>query len=217
MIQTNFHAVIFDLDGVLTDTAHFHFLAWQQLAESQGIAIDAAFNEQLKGVDRMGSLERILALSDKTYTQEEKWALAELKNQHYQQLIVHMSPADLLPGALDSLIALRKADVKLGIASVSKNALAVLDSLQIRHYFDVIVDAALIKNSKPDPEIFLSAAHQLKVSPALCLGVEDSIAGIAAIKAAGMVAIGIGFPAVLTQADRTIPDLQTLLNYVKLK
>lgn len=214
MNHPRYQAVIFDLDGVLTDTAHFHFMAWKLLAESQNIVIDAAFNEQLKGVDRMGSLERILALSQRDYSNEEKLALAESKNIHYQQLIAHMGPQDLLPGALAALTALRAGGLKLAIASVSKNALAVVDSLGIRSYFDVIVDAALIKHSKPDPEIFLTAASLLKIAPENCLGVEDSIAGITAIKASGMVAIGIGKPEVLTEADNVIPDLQTLMEYV---
>ncbi|TDK64419.1 beta-phosphoglucomutase [Sapientia aquatica] len=216
MKQQRYDAVIFDLDGVLTDTAHFHFLAWQQLAQSLGIDFDSAFNEQLKGVDRMGSLSRILDLSDKQFSHDDKLKLAELKNRHYQKLIAHMSPDDLLPGAIECLSSLRLAKIKLGLASVSKNALAVLESLEIRHYFDVVVDAALIKHSKPDPEIFLTAAKQLNVSASMCLGVEDSIAGISSIKSAGMTAIGIGSSSVLREADMTIPDLRTLLHYISL-
>lgn len=205
--MSRFKAVIFDLDGVITDTAHYHFLAWQRLAESEGVAFDDAFNEQLKGIDRMGSLELILARSGKTYTPAARWALAERKNLHYQQLIATMSAADLLPGAADALAAVRAAGLPVGLASVSKNAFTVLERLGIRASFDYVVDAATLANSKPHPEIFLVAAQQLGVAPANCLGVEDSVAGITSIKAAGMFALGIGKREVLTQADAVIDGL----------
>jgi beta-phosphoglucomutase len=205
--MSRFKAVIFDLDGVITDTAHYHYLAWKQLAESEGVAFDHAFNENLKGVDRMGSLELILAGSPKRYSLEQKLALADTKNRHYQQLIATMTAADLLPGAVEALAAVRAAGLKIGLASVSKNAFTVLERLGIRDRFDHVVDAAHIANSKPHPEIFLSAAHKLGVAPADCLGVEDAVAGVASIKAAGMYALGVGKPEVLTQADRVIPGL----------
>lgn len=207
MNKTRYKAVIFDLDGVLTDTAHYHFLAWQRLADSEGVPFDAAFNEHLKGVDRMGSLDLILAASAKHYSIEQKHALAEQKNVHYQQLIATMSPTDLLPGALDALHAVRAAGLKIGLASVSKNAFTVLDRLGITDRFDYIVDAALIARSKPDPEIFLTAAVKLNVAPSDCLGVEDSVAGIRSIKSAGMVALGIGKREVLVEADQVISGL----------
>ncbi|MFC5477656.1 beta-phosphoglucomutase [Massilia suwonensis] len=205
--MSGFKAVIFDLDGVITDTAHYHYLAWKALAESEGVHFDHAFNENLKGVDRMGSLNLILAGSPKSYTMEEKLALADRKNRQYVELIATMSAADLLPGALDALAAVRAAGLKIGLASVSKNAFTVLDRLGIRDRFDYVVDAALIANSKPHPEIFLNAAASLGVAPEDCLGVEDAVAGVASIKSAGMYALGIGSPEVLTQADRVIPSL----------
>jgi beta-phosphoglucomutase len=204
---SKFKAVIFDLDGVITDTAHYHYLAWKRLAESQGVAFDEAFNEQLKGIDRMGSLDLILAGAPRAYSPAEKLALADTKNRHYQQLIATMSSSDLLPGAVAALDAVRAAGLPVGLASVSKNAFAVLEMLGIRDRFDVVVDAALLANSKPHPEIFLTAARELGAAPADCLGVEDAVAGVASIKAAGMYALGIGDPAVLTQADRVIPGL----------
>jgi len=202
-----FKAVIFDLDGVITDTAHYHYLAWKALAESEGVHFDHAFNENLKGVDRMGSLNLILAGSSKTYSMEQKLALADRKNRQYVELIATMGPGDLLPGALDALAAVRAAGLKIGLASVSKNAFTVLDRLGIRDRFDYVVDAALIANSKPHPEIFLNAAAALGVAPADCLGVEDAVAGVASIKSAGMFALGVGSPEVLTQADRVIASL----------
>ena len=207
MSATRFKAVIFDLDGVITDTAHYHFLAWKRLADSQGVPFDAAFNENLKGIDRMGSLDLILASSTRQYTAAEKLALADEKNLHYQQLIETMSASNLLPGAAQALATVRAAGLKIGLASVSKNAFTVLERLGITGAFDYVVDAARIAKGKPDPEIFLKAASELGVAPADCLGVEDAVAGVAAIKAAGMYALGIGLPEVLTQADLVIPGL----------
>ena len=205
--MSRFQAVIFDLDGVITDTAHYHYLAWKRLAESEGVHFDAASNEHLKGVDRMGSLELILGAASGHYTAAHKLALADSKNRHYQELIATMSAKDLLPGAVEALAAVRAAGLKIGLASVSKNALTVLDMLGIRDRFDVIVDAALVTRSKPDPEIFLTAAAQLGVPPEECLGIEDAVAGVAAIKSAGMFALGVGNPRILAQADRVIPGL----------
>jgi beta-phosphoglucomutase len=207
MNQTRFKAVIFDLDGVITDTARFHYLAWKRLADSIGAPFDEAFNEQLKGVDRMGSLALILARAPRSFTDQEKLALADAKNRHYQELVATMSPDDLLPGALRALEEVRAAGLKIGLASVSKNAFTVLDRLGIRGRFDDVVDAATIANSKPHPEIFLTAASHLGVPPADCLGVEDAAAGVASIKDAGMRAVGVGDPQVLARADYVIPSL----------
>jgi len=206
-MSTRFKAVIFDLDGVITDTAHYHYLAWKRLADSVGAPFDEAFNEQLKGVDRMGSLELILARAPRTHTPEEKRTLADSKNTHYQELIATMTPGDLLPGALRALEEVRAAGLRIGLASVSRNAFTVLDRLGIRDRFDDVVDAATVVNGKPDPEIFLTAAAHLGVDPHDCLGVEDAVAGVASIKDAGMFAVGVGSPDVLHRADRVIPSM----------
>ena len=207
-IDTRFKAVIFDLDGVITDTAHYHYLAWKRTADSIGAPFDEAFNEQLKGVDRMGSLRLILARAPRSFSEDEQLALADAKNRHYQELIATMTPRDLLPGALAALEAVRAAGLRIGLASVSKNAFTVLDRLGIRDRFDDVVDAATIRNSKPHPEIFLTAAAHLDVAPADCLGVEDAAAGVAAIKDAGMFAVGVGSPGVLHRADRVIGSME---------
>jgi beta-phosphoglucomutase len=204
---TKYDAVIFDLDGVITDTARYHYLAWMRLAATQGVHVDEEFNEQLKGIDRMGSLERILMAATRQYSLAEKLALAEEKNAQYVALIANMTPGDLLPGAVKALDSCRDAGMRIGLASVSKNAFTVLDKLGIAARFDYVVDAAKLERGKPDPEIFLKAARALGVAPARCLGVEDAVAGVAAIKAAGMTAVGIGDPAVLTQADFVLPGL----------
>jgi beta-phosphoglucomutase len=205
--MTRFKAVIFDLDGVITDTAHYHYLAWRRLASAEGVDFDEAFNERLKGIDRMGSLDLILAAAGRDYTAAKKQELADTKNRHYQQLIASMSAADLLPGAVDALRTVRAAGLRTGLASVSRNAFYVLERLGIGEHFDYVVDAATIANGKPDPEIFLKAARHLDVAPADCLGVEDAVAGVAAIKSAGMTALGIGDSQVLRQADLVIPGL----------
>jgi beta-phosphoglucomutase len=206
-MATRFKAVIFDLDGVITDTAHYHYLAWKRLADSVDAPFDEAFNEQLKGVDRMGSLELILARAPRTYTPEDKRELADKKNTHYQELIATMTPDDLLPGALRALEEVRAAGLPIGLASVSRNAFTVLDRLGIRDRFDDVVDAATVVNGKPDPEIFLTAAAHLGMDPKDCLGVEDAAAGVASIKDAGMFAVGVGNPDVLNRADRVIPSM----------
>ncbi len=202
-----FTAIIFDLDGVITDTARFHYLAWKRLAEGLGVPFDEAFNEQLKGVDRMGSLDLILRRGGLDPDQAERLRLADQKNEDYKKLVVTMTRADLLPGALEALEAARELSLKTGLASVSKNAGTILERLGIVELFDYVVDANLIKRGKPDPEIFLTAAERLGVAPAACIGVEDAAVGVQAIKAAGMLAVGVGDPAILAQADRVVPTL----------
>jgi beta-phosphoglucomutase len=206
--STRFKAVIFDLDGVITDTARFHYLAWKRLADGIGAPFDEAANEELKGIDRMGSLDLILRRAPGSFGMDEKLALADAKNRHYVELVATMTPRDLLPGALRALEQVRAAGLRTGLASVSKNAFTVLDRLGIRDRFDYVVDAATVANSKPDPEIFLRAASALGVDPRDCLGVEDAAAGVASIKAAGMVAVGVGDARVLRQADVVIPSLE---------
>lgn len=201
-------ALIFDLDGVITDTAHFHFLAWQRLADSLDLPFDEAFNETLKGIDRMGSLERILAQGPHRYTPQQKLALARQKNEHYVSLISTMAQGQLLPGALKALNDARAAGLPTALASVSRNAALVLNRLGITQLFDHVVDVTTIERPKPDPEIFATAARRLGVSATSCIGIEDAAAGVAAIKAAGMYAIGIGDPAMLGQADEVLASLQ---------
>lgn len=205
-------AVIFDLDGVITDTAEYHYLAWKQLGEELNIPFDRDFNETLKGVSRTDSLERILTLGGKqdAFTEQEKNALATKKNDHYVTLIQHISEQDLLPGIIAFLDEIRAARLKIGMASASKNALSVVEALGVRHYFDDIVDAATVAQSKPHPEVFLRAAEALGVEPARCIGVEDAAAGITAIHAAGMYAVGVGPETTLHEADYRVDSTDLL-------
>lgn len=191
-MRRRFDAVIFDLDGVITDTAAYHYLAWKRLADELDIYFDAEINESLKGVDRMASLEIVLKNSDKKFSEAEKSELADRKNSYYRELLSKMTPKDILPGVIDVLKKLKGQNIKTALASASKNAFMVVDKLELRGYFDYIVDARLIKKGKPDPEIFLTAAEHLDTPPERCIGVEDARAGIIAIKAAGMYSVGIG-------------------------
>lgn len=194
---------VFDLDGVLTDTAEYHYLAWKELAEGIGIHIDRKFNENLKGIGRMDSLERILAYGnkEKEFTEEEKNVLAAKKNDHYRSLIQSITEKDLLPGIPRFLKELKGAGMSLALASASKNGPIIIEKLGIADEFDTIVDPAGLKKGKPDPEIFLTGAEQLGLAPQECVGIEDAESGVEAIKGAGMFAVGIGDHDILSKAD----------------
>lgn len=207
-------AVIFDLDGVITDTASYHFKAWKQLAAELGIEIDEQFNEQLKGISRIESLERILSKGNvlEQYSAEEIHRLAEQKNEVYKELINGLSSADILPGILPFLKELKENDIKIALASASKNAPFILEKLEINPFFDTIVDPASLSKGKPDPGIFLKAAEQLSVNDTDCVGIEDAPAGVDAINAASMVSIGIGSPEQLGKAHVVFPSTEQLTN-----
>lgn len=187
-------AFIFDLDGVITDTAEYHFLAWKALANDLGIFFTREDNEELKGVSRMDSLEKILKIGGKEadFSTEEKEALADKKNDHYLTLIQNITPEDLLPSIKELISDIKGNGLKLGLASASKNAFTVMESLGMKSEFDIIVDAKTVVNGKPHPEVFLRAAEMLGVEPAACIGVEDAAAGVQAIKGAGMFAVAVG-------------------------
>lgn len=194
-------AVIFDLDGVITDTAEYHYLAWQALADELGVPFSREKNERLKGVSRMESLDIVLEDSGLCLTAAAKLRLAEQKNDHYKEMIGRITPADLLPGIKGLLDSLRERGIAVALASASLNAPVILERLGAAHQFQAIADPASLRRGKPDPEIFLQAAELLGVRPGHCIGVEDAFAGIAAIKAAGMKAVGIGSPVQLGAAD----------------
>ena len=210
-------ALVFDLDGVLTDTAHTHYRAWKRLADEIDVPFDLLVNERLKGVDRMASLEIILERASRAYSADEKRALADTKNGYYVQEIANVGPQDLFEGVREVLDAARAAGLKLGLASASRNAPALLEKLGIADCFDYIADAGRIARAKPDPAIFLDVAAALGVPAHLCIGVEDAAAGIEAIHAAGMAAVGIGDARALRHADAVIPriakfDLRTFVS-----
>lgn len=203
-------AIVFDLDGVITDTAHLHFLAWRKVASELGIVIDEVFNDSLKGISRGESLLRILRHGGKegAFTQAERDRIAARKNALYVDSLRTLKPQAVLPGIRELLSALRSEQIKTGLASVSLNAPAILWALQIASYFDFCADATRIQRSKPDPEIFLAACNGLHVSPQACIGIEDAQAGIDAINASGMRSVGIG--STLTGADLLLPTTEFL-------
>lgn len=203
---------VFDLDGVITDTAKFHYIAWKDLADSIGITIDLKFNERLKGISRMDSLERILVHGgkDAAYTPAEKEALATQKNTHYVELLQALTPADLLPGVKEFLAEAKACQVPCVIASASKNAPFILKKLEVTDAFDAIVDPASLHKGKPDPEIFIKAAQAIGLKPEEAVGFEDAQAGIDGIKACGMYAVGVMSNEELHGADVVVKKLTDL-------
>ncbi|MBT2733050.1 beta-phosphoglucomutase [Carnobacterium sp. ISL-102] len=203
---------IFDLDGVITDTAEYHYQAWKRLADKLKISLDREMNEQLKGISRMDSLDRILALGNQieSYSVEEKERLADEKNEDYKKLILDVTPADLLPGISDLLADLKAAGIRLALASASKNGPVIMEKLGIADLFDAVVDPAGLENGKPDPEIFIKGAEQLHLKPAECVGVEDAQAGIEAINAAGIFSVGVGTKEAMEKADYAAADTSKL-------
>ena len=205
-------AVVFDLDGVITDSAEYHYEAWSIIAKELGISFDKDYNEKLKGVSRMESLNLILdnGPGRNSMSEDKKNEIATKKNEIYKELIKKITPDDLLPGILPCLKALREKGIKVALASVSKNAPFIINRLGVKDYFDYIADAAKIGRSKPFPDIFLDCINSLGVSPNDAIGVEDAEAGIAAIKAAGMKAVGVGSSAQMHEADMILGSTSEL-------
>jgi len=200
---------IFDLDGVLTDTAKYHYQAWKETADHLGIHFTPAHNENLKGISRGESLEWILRSGGLTLSSDEKQALMETKNCRYLELIEGLTQADLLPGLPDYLVRLKGLGKKIILGSSSRNATTIIERLGILEFFDVLVDGNQIRYAKPDPEIFLMGAYKAGLPPEECLVFEDAEAGIAAAKSAGMLAVGVGTSAELKDADIIIRGFDT--------
>jgi len=198
-------ACIFDLDGVVVDTAKYHFIAWKALARELGFDFTLADNERLKGVSRMQSLDILLEIGGKQFTQSEKIAMAEKKNTLYVSYIEKMSPEETLPGVEKFLQELRKRGIKTALGSASKNAPLILERIGLAGWFDVIVDGNSISEAKPNPEVFLKGAEKLGVMPEHCVVFEDAIAGVEAARNANMYCVGIGEPQNLGLADLVIP------------
>lgn len=211
-------AVIFDLDGVIVDTAHYHFVAWQRLANELGITFTEKENERLKGVSRMHSLEIILEIGGVVLSESKKEELATRKNSWFVEYIEAIRPEEIFKGVKQMLISLREKGFKVALASSSKNAETVLRLLEIKGLFDTVVDGTMINKSKPDPEIFLLAAGKVGVNPSECVVFEDAEAGVEAALAAGMKCVGVGsadqlgkaHAIVKTTADYPIDQLNLL-------
>jgi beta-phosphoglucomutase len=200
-------AILFDLDGVLTDTSEYHYQAWKHLADDEGIPFTRQENdEHLRGVSRRESLMYIIR--NKHYSEDQIQEMMERKNNYYLNLIKNMSPADLIAGGRELLQDIRQAGIKTAMASGSKNCRLVLDRLKIVDLLDGIADGNSVSNSKPAPDLFVYAAGLVQVPTAECLGVEDADAGIEAIKTAGMQALGIGPQERFHRADKVLPTLE---------
>ena len=201
-------AWIFDLDGVIVETAHFHYKSWKQLADRLDIPFDETKNEALKGVSRKKSLQKILALDDRTVSEEEFQQLMDQKNEWYLNHITGLGPNNILDGIPDFLEQLRAMNVKLAIGSSSKNAEHIIDRLELNDFFEAIIDGTKVINTKPDPEIFLKGAQALKAEPADCLVFEDAASGIRAAKEAGIPCVGVGEKDYLSEADLVIASFK---------
>jgi beta-phosphoglucomutase len=205
-------AVLFDLDGVITDSTVYHYQAWKKLADELSIDFDSQYNEKLKGVSRMASLELILIKDSKKtfYTNEEKLILATKKNQYYQELIKQITTNDILPGIIEFLIELKEKKVKTVVCSASRNAFTIINSLGLNDYFDHIIDASYIVNAKPANDVFTVGAYIVGAKPNEVVGIEDAKAGITAIKKAGFKAIGVGTKEQMIDADLLLKSTREL-------
>ncbi|WP_461364623.1 beta-phosphoglucomutase [Candidatus Darwinibacter acetoxidans] len=208
-MEKQLQLAIFDLDGVIVDTAKYHFLAWKRLADELGIHFTERDNERLKGVSRMRSLEIILEIGGKQKTAAEKQELANRKNTWYVEYIMQMDASEILPGVLPFLQELKDNNIKIALGSASKNAPTILNRLGIAAFFDAIVDGNLVTKAKPDPEVFTLGAELLGIAPEAAVVFEDAQAGIEAALRAGMKAIGVGSPGILQNAHHVIPGFES--------
>jgi beta-phosphoglucomutase len=215
MVFQSINAVIFDLDGVICSTDEYHYLAWKMMADQAGIPFDRTINNQLRGISRMASLEIILKQASRSYTTEEKEAMAESKNTIYRSLLEKMSPKDVSPDVLMTLDVLKRKKIPTAIGSSSKNTPLILDKIGLRDAFDAVADGNEITHSKPDPEVFLLAAHKLGVDPKTTLVVEDGDSGIEAAKAGGFLAAGISQAAKNPLADYSLKKLSDVLRLLR--
>lgn len=206
--MTTVKACLFDLDGVIVDTAVYHFRAWRRLANELGFDFTEHQNEQLKGISRMESLELILNWGGVTLTEEEKVAWATKKNQWYLDLVMQMTPNEVLPGVPEFLKSLRANGIKIALGSASKNSKLILERIQMLDYFDAIIDGNNITKGKPDPQVFLMGAEATGAQPSECVVFEDAVAGVQAAKAGGMKAVGVGSADILTEADIVIATFE---------
>ena len=204
-------AFIFDLDGVLVSTDKYHYQAWKKMADDEGIYFDEKINDRLRGVSRMASLGIVLERAGRQYTEEEKVALANKKNDLYRDLLKNLTPADRLAGVTETLEKLRAEGFLLAVGSSSKNTPTILDKIGYGGYFDAVSDGNNIKKSKPDPEVFVKAAEMLKLPAEECFVVEDAKAGIDAAKAGGFVSVGKGDAAHYDKTDYKILTMSDIL------
>ena len=208
--MNNIKACIFDLDGVIVDTAVYHYKAWKRLANELGFDFTEEENEKLKGVSRVRSLELILEWGGVTKTEAEREELAIRKNDWYVEMISKMKADEVLPGAKEFLQACRAAGIRTALGSASKNSMMILDKTGLTPLFDAVVDGNKVSKAKPDPEVFLKGAEELGIVPADCVVFEDAVAGVEAALNARMKVVGVGSPAVLNKATVVISGLSEM-------
>ena len=206
MVNKKIKAFIFDLDGVIVDTAHFHFKAWKKTAEELGFNLTEELNEKLKGVSRIDSLQKILDWANVSISKEQFDKMTYEKNEDYLSYVRQMTKDDVLPGVFEFVNNLKNWGYPIALGSASKNAKHILERVGLIEMFDAIVDGNSVTKAKPNPEVFLNAAELLKVKPHECVVFEDSVAGIQAANRAEMVSIGIGDPTILFEADYCFKD-----------
>jgi beta-phosphoglucomutase len=212
----NLRACIFDLDGVIVDTAKYHYLAWKRLADQLKIDFTERDNERLKGVSRMASLNIILGIGNMHPDDRTKEKYAALKNEWYVDYIKKMTPDEILPGSIEFINELREAGIKVGLGSASRNTPLILERVGMRNLFDAIADGNIVHKAKPDPEVFLTAAKMLNTDPRFCIVFEDAVAGVEAALNAGMLCVGIGSGKILSKAHFVVTGL-AMMNIEKLK
>lgn len=198
-------ACIFDMDGVIVDSAKYHFRAWRQLAMDLSIDFTEEDNEALKGLSRVDSLEHILNKGDLQLDNDTKVALMNRKNVRYLELISAMSPDEILPGVRTFMVELKAAGIKIGLGSSSQNAIRIIDAIQLTEFFDAVIDGNRVTYSKPDPEVFIIGAKEMGVEPQFTVVFEDALAGIEAAHRGHFNVIGIGDPKILATAHAVIP------------
>lgn len=212
----NIKACLFDLDGVIVDTAKYHFIAWKELADELGFEFTLEHNERLKGVSRMTSLDILLEIGNIQKSENEKLEMAKNKNDRYVSYIMQLKPDEILPGVVNFLVELKNAGIKTAIGSASKNAPIILEKLELTCYFDAIIDGNTVSKAKPNPEVFVKGAEALNVPPGNCVVFEDAFAGVEAALIGGMKCIGIGTKHNLPNAPWVIPGFENF-NLAKLK
>ncbi len=203
-------ACLFDLDGVIVDTAKYHYIAWKEIANELGFDFTLKDNERLKGVSRMTSLDILLSIGGIEKTEEEKLDLATKKNDNYLSYILKMGPEEILPGTKDFLVELRNSGIKVALGSASKNAMTILERLKLTSYFDVVIDGTKVSKAKPDPEVFVKGAEALNIKNSDCVVFEDAEAGVEAALAGGMKCIGIGSADTLGKANFVVEGLHQM-------
>jgi beta-phosphoglucomutase len=206
--QVDIKGCIFDLDGVIVDTAKYHYLAWKELARGLGFDFTEKDNERLKGVSRMQSLDILLEIGHKQVDEEIKFKFAESKNNKYLEYILQMTPDEILPGVIEFLNELKSLKIKTALGSASKNAMTILNQVKLNKYFDVIIDGTKVSKAKPDPEVFNKAAVEMALLPEDCIVFEDAQAGIEAAINGGFRSVGVGSAEVLGNANIVIQGFE---------